>query len=293
LDTVEGMEFEKETEEWVVLNVGGELLRTTRTTLIKEPDSMLAKMFQKKKLHKEKNLDTNLTEEVKIEISGKIISTSENNSSMESRFVDQVPFSDLTLTSSPYEWNTRRDENGAILIDQDPHYFKAVLNYLRYNQLILDKNISVDGVMECAAFFGIQSMVDLLIANAPQNRIEMFHVQIVDYRIEQQMEIHLIGATARSVGEELNTIFSSDKTTQGNLAFTPRKKVCALERCDFSAYEVHEYRCLSVIIVDAIVLAYLGSQNFKLVSTSKSVKKTSTGTPEIAEFDYWLQKEIK
>lgn len=42
--------MEKETasksfDEWILLNVGGEYIQTTRSTLTKDPQSMLGKMF--------------------------------------------------------------------------------------------------------------------------------------------------------------------------------------------------------------------------------------------------------
>ncbi|KAL5021287.1 hypothetical protein ScPMuIL_000442, partial [Solemya velum] len=59
-------------------------------------------------------------------------------------------------------WYSQVDENGAYLIDRSPHYFEPILNHLRHGQIILDKNINPEGVLEEARFFGLTSMVERL-----------------------------------------------------------------------------------------------------------------------------------
>merc|ERR1712156_1192480 len=53
-----------------------------------------------------------------------------------------------------------RDEQGAYRLDQNPKYFEPILDYLRTRELINDPNVSMDGVLAVARFFGIQSLVD-------------------------------------------------------------------------------------------------------------------------------------
>ena len=93
-------------DEWIKLNVGGQIFLTTKRTLLSEPNSMLANMF-----------------------SGEF---------------------------SPGD----KDELGAYMIDRTPEYFKPILNYLRTKELIMDQNISKNGVLAEARYFGIQGLVD-------------------------------------------------------------------------------------------------------------------------------------
>lgn len=58
------------------------------------------------------------------------------------------------------------DENGAYLLDRSPKYFEPLLNYLRYGQLVYDSNVSIDGILEEAKFFGIHSLIPQLEAQA-------------------------------------------------------------------------------------------------------------------------------
>lgn len=51
------------------------------------------------------------------------------------------------------------DKNGAYLIDRSPTYFEPILNYLRCGQLVYDKNVNPEGILEEAKFFGIESII--------------------------------------------------------------------------------------------------------------------------------------
>ena len=65
-----------------------------------------------------------------------------------------------------------KDEQGAYLLDQNPKYFEPILDYLRTRELINDPNVSMDGVLAVARFFGIQSLVDQIEELKQAERIE-------------------------------------------------------------------------------------------------------------------------
>ncbi|XP_020627596.1 BTB/POZ domain-containing protein KCTD9-like [Orbicella faveolata] len=73
------------------------------------------------------------------------------------------PNSMLSRMFSPADsWSNITDPQGAVLIDRSPVYFEPILNYLRHGQLILDKGVNPQGVLEEAKFFGISSVLEQL-----------------------------------------------------------------------------------------------------------------------------------
>lgn len=78
------------------------------------------------------------------------------------------------------------------MIDRDPRYFAPVLNYLRHGKLILDSNISPEGVLEEAEFYNITHLIMLLKENIQRRD----HCTTVDnkqrvYRVLQCQENEL------------------------------------------------------------------------------------------------------
>ena len=59
-------------------------------------------------------------------------------------------------------WTNSVDSNGAYLVDRSPAYFEPILNYLRHGELVIDKNVNPQGVLEEARFFGIESLIHML-----------------------------------------------------------------------------------------------------------------------------------
>ncbi|RMX57678.1 hypothetical protein pdam_00005021 [Pocillopora damicornis] len=73
------------------------------------------------------------------------------------------PNSMLARMFSPAEaWSNVSDASGAFLIDRSPVYFEPIINYLRHGQLILDKGVNPQGVLEEAKFFGISGILEQL-----------------------------------------------------------------------------------------------------------------------------------
>ena len=66
------------------------------------------------------------------------------------------------FTHGDVEWQSAVDEAGAYLIDRSPLYFEPILNYLRHGQLVLDKMVNPEGILEEAKFFGLTSLIEQL-----------------------------------------------------------------------------------------------------------------------------------
>ncbi|KAG8436275.1 hypothetical protein GDO86_007398 [Hymenochirus boettgeri] len=85
---------------------------------------------------------------------------------------------------------SEKDESGAFLIDRDPYYFGAILRYLRHGKLILDKNVSIEGVLEEAEFYNIAPLIIIIrekMEKAKLNQLQQKHV----YRVLQCQEAEL------------------------------------------------------------------------------------------------------
>ncbi|KAM4722830.1 BTB/POZ domain-containing protein KCTD17 [Rhinophrynus dorsalis] len=85
---------------------------------------------------------------------------------------------------------SEKDETGAFLIDRDPSYFGAILRYLRHGKLIIDKHVSIEGVLEEAEFYNIASLIKMIrekMEETKANQLQQKHV----YRVLQCQEAEL------------------------------------------------------------------------------------------------------
>ncbi|XP_029645211.1 BTB/POZ domain-containing protein KCTD9 [Octopus sinensis] len=128
--------------------------RTSHHASVSVAPTVAAKEKQRTKL-----VPADRNEWLTLNIGGKLFSTTR------STLTRQEPASMLARMfsdQSEVPWNSSVDANGAYLIDRSPTYFEPILNYLRHGQLILDKNVNPEGVLEEARFFGLDYLVGLL-----------------------------------------------------------------------------------------------------------------------------------
>lgn len=144
-------------EEWIMLNVGGKLFSTTRTTLCtSEPNSMLARMFS------HHNCQASPARSASAASRRRTGTNKDSKRSTSQQLYNASASLYATSTSSIGLQPSPRDANGAYLIDRSPKYFEPILNYLRHGKLIIDHDVNVQGVLEEAKFYGIVSLLPML-----------------------------------------------------------------------------------------------------------------------------------
>eukprot|EP01103_Thecamoeba_quadrilineata_P011912 TRINITY_DN2957_c0_g1_i1.p1 TRINITY_DN2957_c0_g1~~TRINITY_DN2957_c0_g1_i1.p1 ORF type:complete len:621 (+),score=142.90 TRINITY_DN2957_c0_g1_i1:73-1935(+) len=147
-------------DSWVRLNVGGKLFQTSRSTLMSDRDSMLAKLV------------------------------------------------DMNIPSL-------KDESGAIMIDRDPKFFAPLLNFLRTGRLIIDPNLSNEGLLEEARYYNLRAVFDALtqmLRKTSKKAYSVATVKLDDETREIESAMKKVFASAFTKALELHQCFVARNT---------------------------------------------------------------------------------
>lgn len=136
------------------------------------------------------------------------------------------------------------DRNGAYLIDRSPKYFEPLINYLRTGQLIYDNDINPRGILEEAKFYGVDSMIPMLVKIIQQKEIAVDSLplcrrDIVDalIRSSYKAELRFQGVNMRGADLsklDLRHINFKYANLQNCILTGSNLSWCCLERADLS-----------------------------------------------------------
>ncbi|XP_071441983.1 BTB/POZ domain-containing protein KCTD9 [Hetaerina americana] len=166
------------------------------------------------------------------------------------------------------------DGSGAYLIDRSPAYFEPILNYLRNGQLIFDKNINPEGILEEARFFGIESLIPQLEAaivssQCPLDKVPLTRRDVVNALITTPFTTELRFQGVNLAGADLSRLdlrninfkyacLHGCRMVGANLSW------CCLERADLSHAKLEGAQLLGVKMLCAnLEGASLRSCNFE------------------------------
>lgn len=93
------------------------------------------------------------------------------------------PLHRVSNGSTNVEWD--RDERGAYMVDRDPMFFQALLNFLRHGCLVLGRDLPEEGLLIEAEYFNVPELVKLI-----KQRICMRQQQ-QQHQLEQQLQLQL------------------------------------------------------------------------------------------------------
>lgn len=137
-----------------------------------------------------------------------------------------------------------RDKSGAWLIDRSPCYFAPLLHYLRCGQLVLDGDVSPDGVLGEARFFGLDALIPTLEQMLQETRecrdtAPLTRRDVVDALIRSENSEVLRFQGVNLAGADLSKLdlrainFKYANMQRCNLAYA-NLSWCCLERADLS-----------------------------------------------------------
>lgn len=137
---------------------------------------------------------------IKLNVGGKIFTTTRCT-------LTKDPESFLfRLCQETADLESQKDDVGAYLIDRDPSYFTPILNYLRHGKLVIDKNVSEEGVLEEAEFFNIKNLIDLLKEKIRQRDLK---AQLLDRSIRHQNNGRHVYRVLQCHEDELTNLVST------------------------------------------------------------------------------------
>lgn len=171
-------------------------------------------------------------------------------------------------------WPSSVDKNGAYLIDRNPTHFEPILNYLRHGQLILNKYINPQGVLEEAKFFGIESLIPSLESmiqedHVPSDCTPLTRRDVINALITTPHSAELRFQGVNLAGSDLSRLdlrlinfkyanLQRVRLSGANLAF------CCLERADLSHANLEGANLMGVKMLCAnLESANLKSCNFE------------------------------
>ncbi|OQR80006.1 BTB/POZ domain-containing protein KCTD2-like [Tropilaelaps mercedesae] len=154
--------------QWVRLNVGGTHFLTTKTTLARDTNSFLYRLCQD---DPDLNSDTmELPQEFYVPIAHTTAFPPLDGATecefgcwcILSYHLPAISLLQACDVGVPSPTLRIPDETGAYMIDRDPTYFGPILNYLRHGKLIIEKNLSEEGVLEEAEFYNITELIKVI-----------------------------------------------------------------------------------------------------------------------------------